>query len=70
MNFLKPRQHTLLSMYEMLEHPFCIVVCKDELYGDFEDLETGEVHVGKPGEPNAAEVCSDPSHLTCAVLWS
>ncbi|XP_011616339.2 ribosome biogenesis protein BMS1 homolog isoform X1 [Takifugu rubripes] len=27
----------------------------DELYGDFEDLETGEVHVGKSGEPNADE---------------
>lgn len=41
---------------------------KDQLYGDFEDLETGEVHVGKPEEPNADEVCSDPSHLTCSFM--
>lgn len=39
-------------------------MCKDELYGDFEDLETGEVHVGKPEDQNAAEVCSGPSRLT------
>lgn len=42
-------------MSERLQHPICIFVCKDELYGDFEDLETGEVHVGKTGE-HVAEV--------------
>lgn len=57
---------------------FCAVVCwphhrwpcgcsfSDELYGDFEDLETGDVHKGKPGSD--AQV--SPSQLHPAAPWS
>lgn len=41
-------------------------MCKEELYGDFEDLETGEVHVGDT-EQHPAEVGSDHSHLIYIV---
>lgn len=36
----------------------CVVVllCLEELYGDFEDLETGKVHKGQTGEQDQAEV--------------
>lgn len=36
---------------------FCCFVCVEELYGDFEDLETGEVHKGQTGNQDPAEVC-------------
>lgn len=33
-----------------------ILLCLEELYGDFEDLETGEVHKGQTGQQDQAEV--------------
>lgn len=32
------------------------LLCLEELYGDFEDLETGEVHKNPTGKQNRAEV--------------
>ncbi len=44
-----------------IDHWNCIMyflpfVLLDELYGDFEDLETGEVHKEKTGNKDKAEV--------------
>lgn len=37
--------------------PYCIsLVVIDELYGDFEDLETGEVHKAKDGDTEQTKV--------------
>lgn len=36
---------------------FCSVfLCPDEMYGDFEDLETGEVHRGQTAQLDPSEV--------------
>lgn len=34
----------------------------EEMYGDFEDLETGEVHKGPTGQPDRDEVCPVGCH--------
>lgn len=33
-----------------------VLLCLEELYGDFEDLETGEVHKGQTGQQDLTEV--------------
>lgn len=42
--------HPYYSIY------FIPLIFLDELYGDFEDLETGEVHKAKAGNKDQAEV--------------
>lgn len=45
----KPRLFILLLRFSL----------SDEMYGDFEDLETGEVHSGQPAQKDPSEVEAD-----------
>lgn len=48
---------------------FCSVfLLPDEMYGDFEDLETGEVHSGQTAQKDQSEVESDLLPLTSRIL--
>lgn len=38
----------------------CVVVISEDLYGDFEDLETGETHTGQTQDQDQAQVSTNP----------
>lgn len=39
-----------------LNMQLAVLLCVEELYGDFEDLETGDVHKGQTGQQDQGEV--------------
>lgn len=44
-----------------------VLLCLEELYGDFEDLETGEVHKGQSEQQDPAEVGHLPPDFTIRI---
>lgn len=44
------------SIKDLNIQSFVVLLCLEELYGDFEDLETGKVHKGQTGQQDQAEV--------------
>lgn len=49
-----------------MHHKYCFLI--EELYGDFEDLETGKVHKGTTEEQDGAEV-RDSEYSVVSMWW-